>query len=134
MSAKDLAEDPHGQAGPRERLAHDDVARQAELAAADGRPLSIGVLGNCADTHPLIADNGKIPDVVTDQTSAHDPLNGYIPAGYTLERATILRKKDPETYLKESRASIARHLKAMLLFQKSGSRVFDYDALASLPS
>ncbi|HLE47051.1 MAG TPA: urocanate hydratase [Candidatus Thermoplasmatota archaeon] len=98
----------------------------AEDAAAKGEALSIGVVGNCADTHPLIAQNGKIPDIVTDQTSAHDPLNGYVPAAYTLERAVQLRKRDPEAYVKESRASIAQHMRAMILFQKSGSQVFDY--------
>ncbi len=104
----------------------EDAWNEAEEAAAEGRPLSIGVPGNCAELLPLIAQNGKIPDVVTDQTSAHDPLNGYIPVGYTMERAGALRKKDPATYIKEARASIATHMKAMLLFQKSGSRVFDY--------
>ena len=104
----------------------EDAWEEAEQAASDGKPLSIGVPGNCAELLPLIAQNGKIPDVVTDQTSAHDPLNGYIPVGHSLERAAILRKKDPAGYIKESRASIATHLRAMLLFQKSGSRVFDY--------
>jgi urocanate hydratase len=98
----------------------------AEAAAAEGRPLSIGVVGNCAETHPLIFENGKIPDIVTDQTSAHDPLNGYIPAGYTPEKAAQLRKKDAAQYLRESRASIVEHVKAMVHFQKAGSIVFDY--------
>jgi len=98
----------------------------AEEAAAKGEAISIGVLGNCAETHPLIFDNGKIPDIVTDQTSAHDPLNGYVPAGYTPEQAAALRKKDVQSYLKESRASIAEHMKSLLLFQKAGSVVFDY--------
>jgi urocanate hydratase len=104
----------------------EDAWNMAEEAAAKGEALSIGVLGNCAETLPLIFDNGKIPDVVTDQTSAHDPLNGYVPAGYTMEQAAQLRRKDPQAYLKESRASIAQHMKAMLLFQKAGSVVFDY--------
>jgi urocanate hydratase len=98
----------------------------AEEAAEAGKPLSIGVLGNCAETHPLIAHNGRIPDVVTDQTSAHDPLNGYVPAGHTLAEAVRLRSKDPQAYVKASRASIADHMKAMLEFQKAGSIVFDY--------
>jgi urocanate hydratase len=104
----------------------EEAWERAEEAAAAGTPLSIGVQGNCAEALPLIAQNGKIPDVVTDQTSAHDPLNGYIPVGHSLERAALLRKKDPVAYVKEARASIAAHMRAMLLFQKSGSRVFDY--------
>jgi urocanate hydratase len=104
----------------------EDAWDQAEKAAKEGRPFSIGVVGNCAETHPLIAHNGKIPDVVTDQTSAHDPLNGYIPATYSVERAAALRKKDPERYVKEARDSMAEHMRAMLLLQKSGSVVFDY--------
>jgi urocanate hydratase len=90
------------------------------------KPLSIGLLGNCAETHPEILKRGIIPDVVTDQTSAHDELNGYVPAGISYEDALLLRKDNPEEYIKRSMESMAIHVQAMLGFKKQGSVVFDY--------
>lgn len=89
-------------------------------------PLSIGVLGNTAETHPRLLRMGIIPDAVTDQTSAHDALNGYIPKGLTVEEAAELREEDPDDYLRRSYESMAIHVKAMLKFQSRGSVVFDY--------
>lgn len=87
---------------------------------------SIGLVGNAADVFSYLADNNIIPDIVTDQTAAHDPLNGYYPSGYSKEEADKLRIENPEKYLEEAYRSIAIHVKAMLKFQKSGSIVFDY--------
>ncbi len=87
---------------------------------------SIGLVGNCADVLPEILKRGIVPDVLTDQTAAHDPLNGYYPAGYTKEQADVLRKDNPEKYLEEAYKSIGKHVRAMLEFQKKGSVVFDY--------
>jgi len=84
------------------------------------------LVANCADTHPEILKRGIIPDIVTDQTSAHDELNGYVPAGIPYEVALSLRKEDPEEYIKRSMESIARHVQAMLGFLKADSIVFDY--------
>ncbi|HEX9917484.1 MAG TPA: urocanate hydratase [candidate division Zixibacteria bacterium] len=90
------------------------------------QPLSIGLLGNCADVLPEILKRGIIPDVVTDQTSAHDELNGYVPAGIPYEKALKLRKENPEDYIKRSFDSMAKHVEAMLGFLKAGAVVFDY--------
>lgn len=95
-------------------------------AKEKGEPLSVGLLGNCADTHPEILKRGIVPDVVTDQTSAHDELNGYVPAGIPYEDALKLRKENPEEYIKRSMESMAIHVQAMLGFLKQGSVVFDY--------
>jgi urocanate hydratase len=91
-----------------------------------GKDISVGLVANCADTHPEILKRGIIPDIVTDQTSAHDELNGYVPGGIPYEVALSLRKDDPEEYIKRSMESIARHVRAMLGFLKAGSIVFDY--------
>lgn len=88
--------------------------------------LSIGLIGNAAEILPEMLDRGIIPDIVTDQTAAHDPLHGYYPAGLTKEAADILRVENPEEYLKKSYHSIGEHVKAMIAFQKAGSIVFDY--------
>ena len=88
--------------------------------------ISVGLLGNAADILPLILERGERPDLVTDQTSAHDPLNGYLPKGYTLEQAAELRNHDPQRVIKDAKASMAIHVKAMLGFQRQGSAVFDY--------
>jgi len=101
----------------------------AQNAKSQGKALSIGVLGNCADTHPLLVKNGFKPDVVTDQTSAHDELNGYVPAGFygdNLKEAFELRKNNSKKYMEQSMYSMKKHCKAMLEFQKNGSVVFDY--------
>ncbi|HPI19636.1 MAG TPA: urocanate hydratase [Candidatus Kapabacteria bacterium] len=89
-------------------------------------PCSIGLVGNAADVFSYLAENHIIPDVVTDQTAAHDPLNGYYPTGYTKEEADKLRLENPDKYLEEAYRSIATHVKAMLSFQQQGSIVFDY--------
>jgi urocanate hydratase len=91
-----------------------------------GIPRSIGLLGNAAEIHPEIVKRGIIPDLVTDQTSAHDALNGYIPAGLTLDEALELRRKDPKEYIHRAMESMAVHVQAMLGLQKKGSIVFDY--------
>ncbi len=98
-------------------------------ARDEHKPLSIGLLGNCADIVPELLREKFKPDIVTDQTSAHDELNGYIPAGYsgdTLHKAISLRKKKPEEYIKQSLNSMKVHCQALLEFQKQGSVVFDY--------
>jgi urocanate hydratase len=98
----------------------------AKDAKAEGRPLSIGLLGNAAEILPQMINMGFIPDVLTDQTSAHDPLNGYVPAGFTLEKAAELRNSDPVEYVKLSKKSMATHVEAMLEMQKRGAITFDY--------
>ena len=99
---------------------------RAEEAKREGEPLSIGIPGNAADVFPELLERGFAPDAVTDQTSAHDPLGGYIPAGYGLEEATELRGSDPERYVEEARVSMARHCAAMVGFMNEGADVFDY--------
>lgn len=89
-------------------------------------PISIGLVGNAAEILPLLLERGIIPDVVTDQTSAHDPLNGYYPAGLPKAEADALRLTNPDEYLKRSYASIGAHVRAMLGFQSKGSVTFDY--------
>ena len=95
-------------------------------AKEKGTAKSIGLLGNAAEVLPELVRRGIVPDLVTDQTSAHDPLNGYFPAGLTLEEALELRRKDPDAYIRRSMDSMAIHVRAMLEFQKKGSIVFDY--------
>ncbi len=101
------------------------LAKAGEAVKAK-RPLSIGLVGNCAEVFPELLRRGIVPDVVTDQTSAHDPLNGYVPKGYSPAEAAGLRKKDPERYIKEAVESIVLHARAMIGFQEKGSIVFDY--------
>ncbi len=104
-----------------------DVAlERAAEAKREKRPLSIGLLGNAAEVFPEILRRGVEVDVVTDQTSAHDPLNGYIPEGLDIQAAEALRAKDPETYISRAMASMVKHVSAMVGFQKAGSVVFDY--------
>jgi urocanate hydratase len=95
-------------------------------AAREGRPLSVGLRGNAAEIVPDLAGRGESFDLVTDQTAAHDPLEGYIPAGLSVEDAAELRKRDPDEYLRLARQSIVRHVEGMLEFVRSGSYVFDY--------
>ena len=104
----------------------DEALKMAEEARDAGKPLSIGLIGNAAEVHHEILNRGFEIDVVTDQTSAHDPLNGYVPEGYSLEEAKKLREENPEEYVKLSSASMAKHVEAMLQFQKNGAVVFDY--------
>jgi urocanate hydratase len=98
----------------------------AEDARARGEAVSIGLLGNCADVFPELLARGFSPQVVTDQTSAHDPLGGYVPAGLSLEQAADLRASDPEEYQQRARGSMARHCEAMVGFMDAGAEVFDY--------
>ncbi|PYO95594.1 MAG: urocanate hydratase [Gemmatimonadetes bacterium] len=91
-----------------------------------GLALSVGLVGNCAEVLPELVRRGFTPDVVTDQTSAHDPLNGYIPAGVSPADAAALRRKAPDDYLRRARASIATHVRAMLDLQRRGAVAFDY--------
>ncbi|MBM4341534.1 MAG: urocanate hydratase, partial [Deltaproteobacteria bacterium] len=95
-------------------------------AKEKGIPKSIGLLGNAAEILPEIVKRGIVPDLVTDQTSAHDALNGYVPAGMSLDQALQLRGKDPKEYIGRSMESMAIHVRAMLELQKKGSIVFDY--------
>ena len=104
----------------------DDAWSRLVAARKKGEAISVGLVGNCAEVLPEIVRRGWQPDVVTDQTSAHDPLNGYIPGGLTLEQAAELRASDPNEYLRRSRESIVTHVQAMLALQRAGSTVFDY--------
>ncbi len=104
----------------------DEAVRWAEEARAAGEPLSVGLLGNCAETHPELLARGFRPDLVTDQTSAHDPVGGYVPAGLALEEAARLRREDPGEYERRAYASMAAHCEAMVGFLERGAVVFDY--------
>ena len=104
----------------------DEALEKAQEAKDKGEALSIGLLGNAAEVHHEILRRGFKIDIVTDQTSAHDPLNGYIPEGYGLEPAAKLRKEDPDAYVKLSTASMTKHVDAMLKFKDKGAIVFDY--------
>lgn len=104
----------------------DDALRLAKEAKNAGKALSIGLLGNAAEILPEMVRRGEIPDLVTDQTSAHDPLNGYLPTGFTLVQAEELRDNDPDQYLKLAKESIAIHVRAILDMQKRGAIAFDY--------
>jgi len=104
----------------------DEAWRLAERALAAKEPLSIGLVGNCADTHPEFLRRGLVPDVVTDQTSAHDELNGYVPHGMTLAEAVELRAKDPTAYRHAAWQSMGAHVEAMLEMRRRGAIAFDY--------
>ncbi|MGF9892988.1 urocanate hydratase [Priestia megaterium] len=104
----------------------DDAIALAQEAKDSGKALSIGLVGNAAEVLPQMIKRGFIPDIVTDQTSAHDPLNGYLPVGFTLEQGEVLRTENPEEYIRKSKASMAVHVQAMLDMQKEGAIAFDY--------
>ncbi|HMB18986.1 MAG TPA: urocanate hydratase [Gaiellaceae bacterium] len=104
----------------------DDALARVRTAAREGRGLSVGVLGNAADVVPELARRGEHFDLVTDQTAAHDPLNGYVPQGLDVEGAAELRQRDPEEYLSRARDSIATHVRGLLEYVRAGSYVFDY--------
>jgi urocanate hydratase len=107
----------------------DNIDHAIEMAAEakkTRKALSIGLLGNAADLFPQLLELGLDVDIVTDQTSAHDPLYGYIPNGYSLDDAAALRKDDPDTYVKAARESMAIQCEAMVGFQRAGAEVFDY--------
>ncbi len=104
----------------------DEAIKIAKEAKKEKKALSIGLVGNAAEVLPQMIKRGFIPDIVTDQTSAHDPLNGYLPVGFTLEQGEVLRAENPEEYVRESKASMAVHVQAMLDMQKEGAIAFDY--------
>jgi urocanate hydratase len=104
----------------------DDALRQLREAQQQGRALSVGLVGNCADVLPELVRRGIVPDVLTDQTSAHDALNGYVPNGMTLDEALTLRRENPAEYIKHSMAAMAAHVQAMLDLKRMGAVTFDY--------
>jgi urocanate hydratase len=104
----------------------DEALRLCDEARRRRQPRSIGLIANAADVYPELVGRGVVPDLVTDQTSAHDPLNGYIPRGLSLEAAAELRAKDPHGYVRRAHQSMADQVRAMLAFRKAGSQVFDY--------
>jgi urocanate hydratase len=114
----------------RSRREPSDVVGQAREGSRAGRranqSISVGLVGNCADVLPEIVKRGVVPDVLTDQTSAHDALNGYVPNGLPLEDALALRRKNPDEYIERSMQSMAVHVEAMLALQKKGAITFDY--------
>jgi urocanate hydratase len=104
----------------------DDAVARVRKAADEGVGLSIGLLGNAGEVFPELARRGVHFDLVTDQTSAHDMLNGYVPMGMPLEQAIALRESDPDLYQRRARETAVEHVKAMVAFQQAGSHVFDY--------
>jgi urocanate hydratase len=104
----------------------DEALRILKNAVRKREATSVGLLGNCAEVIPELARRGVVPDLLTDQTSAHDPIGGYIPQGFDVAQAAELRKSDPETYRKRSLESMAKHVEGMLALQKLGSITFDY--------
>ncbi len=104
----------------------DEAIKMAEEAKREGKPLSIGLLGNAAELLPQMVERSFIPDIVTDQTSAHDPLNGYLPSGMSLEEAAALRQSNPKALEEKAKQSIVTHVKAMLAMQERGAIAFDY--------
>lgn len=103
----------------------DAALHMIDAACTERRPLSIGLCGNAADIYSEIVARGIVPDIVTDQTSAHDLVYGYVPAGFSLDEVRALRERDPQLLMAESTRSIVRHVKAMLALQKAGAIVFD---------
>jgi urocanate hydratase len=104
----------------------DDAVGRVRAAAEEGRALSVALLGNAADVVPELARRGEHFDLVTDQTAAHDPLTGYVPAGLSVQEAAALRSADPDEYLRRARESIGRHVEGLLEYVRRGSYVFDY--------
>ncbi|MGH7469918.1 MAG: urocanate hydratase [Longimicrobiales bacterium] len=111
-----------------DRLTHDleEALRWVREAVAQGRALSVGLVGNCAEVLPDLDRRGIVPDVLTDQTSAHDELNGYVPAGLSLDAAGQLRTHDPNEYIRRSLASMRVHCQAMVSLMRKGAITFDY--------
>ena len=104
----------------------DEALRILKNAVRKKENVSVGLVGNCADIIPELAEHGVLPDILTDQTSAHDPLNGYVPNGMTLPEALELRQRDPKAYQERSLDAMARHVEGMLRLQKMGAVTFDY--------
>src|SRR6476469_4214968 len=111
-----------------DKIAHslDEALAMVDKARQDRQSISVGLVGNCADVLPEIVKRGVVPDILTDQTSAHDALDGYIPHGMSLEDALALRRKTPDEYIEESMRSMGVHVEAMLALQKMGAITFDY--------
>jgi urocanate hydratase len=111
-----------------DRMTHDldEAVGWVKEAAAAGEALSVGLVGNCAEVLPELLRRGEIPDVVTDQTSAHDPLGGYVPAGISLPEAEALRESDPDEYVRRSMESMRVHCEAMVEMMRRGAVTFDY--------
>jgi urocanate hydratase len=125
--------DPHRiqrrlETGYCDRLAAnlDEALQILRAAQSKGEALSVGLVGNCADVIPELARRAMVPDVLTDQTSAHDPLNGYVPNGMTLDQARALRARDPQEYVRRSMAAMGAHVEGMLALQRAGAVTFDY--------
>src|SRR5450755_1323251 len=111
----------------------DDALRRLDAACRERRALSIGLAGNAAEVLPELVRRGVQVDIVTDQTSAHDPLNGYVPVGLTVEQAEVLRRADPDDYLRRVGESAVTHVGAIRALQQAGAEAFDYgNALRSL--
>jgi urocanate hydratase len=104
----------------------DEALKLIDVARKDRQAISIGLVGNCADVLPDLVKRGIVPDILTDQTSAHDALNGYVPHGMTLDEALALRAKNPDDYINKSMHSMAVHVEAMLALQRKGAITFDY--------
>jgi urocanate hydratase len=104
----------------------DEALALVREAQAAGQPLSVGLVGNAAETHPELLRRGVVPDVATDQTSAHDPLNGYVPAGLGLDQAVAMRAASPEEYVRRARGSMANQVRALLAMKARGTVLFDY--------
>ncbi len=116
------------QSGYCDQIAHslDEAMQLLDQAGKSGEAMSVGLVGNCADVLPEMVRRGIVPDILTDQTSAHDALNGYVPNGMTLAEALELRAKNPDEYVEKSMAAMAQHVGAMLVLQKKGAITFDY--------
>lgn len=104
----------------------DDALRIIEEAQARGEAISVALVGNCADVLPEMVRRRFVPDILTDQTSAHDPLNGYVPNGMSLEQAITLRQERPDEYLRRAKEAMAAHVRAMLDLKRMGAVTFDY--------
>ena len=104
----------------------EEALKTIKRAQKEGKPLSVGLLGNAAEIHPKLVEMGFIPDIVTDQTAAHDPLNGYIPKGLSLEQASDLRKRNPKEYLARVYDSVSQHVDAIVQMKRHGAKVFEY--------
>jgi urocanate hydratase len=104
----------------------DEALAMIRTACAEGRAISVGLLGNAADVFPQLVARGVVPDIVTDQTSAHDPANGYLPAGWTLEKWEAMRESDPAAVAAAAKRSMVGHVQAMLDFKRMGAVVMDY--------
>ncbi len=104
----------------------DEALDRIEGARKAGKPLSLALCGNAAEMYPELVARGVVPSLVTEQTAAHDPLNGYIPLGLTLDEAAELRREDPEGYVERAKASMAEEVTAMLAMKRAGAEVFDY--------